>query len=63
MKYKPFKTLMKTAEFPAIVIIGANLISKLSEIIGFPLNFDTSLMTCLSLYSGFKGLRNYMKNR
>jgi hypothetical protein len=63
MKYKPSKTLVKTAEVPTIVIIGANTLSKVSESFGLNIDLDTSLMACLLLYGVFKGLRNYMKNR
>lgn len=63
MKYKPTKTIMKTIEFPAIVILGANALLKILQQFGLELDLDTCMVVCLVLYSALKGLRNYLKNR
>lgn len=63
MEYKPTITLAKTATPAAVVIAGSNLLQIGARAVGVELGEETSYIISTTVYSLFRGLRNWIKNR
>jgi hypothetical protein len=63
MQYKPSTTLTKAAAPAAVIIAGSNLLQIAATAAGIELGEETSYVIITTIYSLFKGLANFVKNR
>lgn len=63
MAYSVGTTIAKTATPAAVVIAGSNLIQIGARAVGVELGDETSYVITTAIYSFFRGLRNWIKNR
>ena len=63
MQYKPTTTIAKTATPAAVIIAGAELIQAGAKAAGMEIGGETSYIIMTGVYSFFRGLINYIKNR
>ncbi len=63
MAYRFSTTVTKTASPAAVIIAGSNLIQTIAQAAGIEISGETSYVVITSIYSLFKGLQNYLKNR
>lgn len=61
--YSIGKTIVKSAEVPAAVIIGARILPSVLSHIGVDIDEETSYIVCASLFGVVSGVRNWFKNR
>lgn len=63
MQYKPSITVLKTATPAAVIVAGSNLLQIGGRAVGVELGEETSYIVVTAVYSLFKGLQNWIKNR
>jgi hypothetical protein len=63
MEYKSSITVLKTATPAAILIAGSNLLQIGGRAVGVDLGEETSYIVITAIYSLFRGLANFIKNR
>lgn len=63
MAYKFSTTVTKTAAPAAIIIAGSNLVQTIAQAAGIELSGENSYIIVTSVYSLFRGLLNFIKNR
>lgn len=63
MQYKPSITVLKTATPAAVMIAGSNLLQIGGRAVGVELGEENSYIIITAVYSLFKGLQNWIKNR
>lgn len=61
--YQPMTTVKKVATPAAIIMLGSNLLQFIANQIGVEIGEENSYIALTSLYSLFRGLRNWIKNR
>lgn len=63
MQYKPSITVLKTATPAAVIVAGSNLLQIGARALGVELGEEASYIAVTTVYSLFKGLQNWIKNR
>lgn len=63
MQYKPSITVLKTATPAAVIVAGSNLLQIGGRAVGVELGEEESYIIITTIYSLFKGLQNFIKNR
>lgn len=63
MQYKPATTIAKAATPAAVIIAGSNLLRAGAKAAGMEIDGETSYIIITGVYSFFRGLINYIKNR
>jgi hypothetical protein len=61
--YSVGKTVVKTMESPAVVIVGSKLIPIVLKTIGVEIEESTAAIVVSVIYGTFVGIRNWIKNR
>lgn len=63
MAYKFSTTVTKTAAPAAVIIAGSNLVQTIGRAAGVELGEENSYIIITAVYSLFRGLLNFVKNR
>jgi hypothetical protein len=63
MQYKPSITVLKTATPAAVIVAGSNILQLGAQALGVELGEEASYIAVTTVYSLFKGLQNWIKNR
>lgn len=63
MQYKPIITIAKATTPAAVIIAGSNLLQEGAKAAGMNIDGETSYIIIAGVYSFFRGLINYIKNR
>jgi len=61
--YEPLITAKKVISPAAIILIGSNVLQLIADQLGIEIGEEKSYIVLTSLYSFYRGLRNWIKNR
>jgi len=61
--YSAGKTVVKTLEVPAVVIVGSKLIPIILKAIGVEIEDESASIVVSVIYGAFVGIRNWIKNK
>lgn len=61
--YSLGKTIVKTAEVPAVVIIGSRILPSVLSHIGIDMDEETAVIVVSSIFGVVRGVSNWFKNR
>ncbi len=61
--YNINKTVVKTMEVPAVIIVGSKLIPIALKAVGVTIDDNSAAIVVSVIYGAFVGIRNWIKNR